>query len=312
VDAALAAAREAVVLARRTGDSLRIAQVLVYAAQCSVRLRDPAGAASFAEEAMARAKHHGFAQWEWRARSILGWVCALQAGARVGVSEIREGIASARSLGEERLVPWLLGQLSEGELATGDPNAAAEAANEAFRWGERNTLYNSHGYLHYTRGDAMVALGDRVQAEADYHRVLAWSRECSEKWHELNAALRLARLWQADGRTGDARDVLAPVYGWFTEGFDNPVLRDAKALLEELTGTFDCTAISDAKTEKLVWRREHWMEKAKQAPTEAIRAQRLNVAHLYEVDAKLTERALRHIAESRDLIAKADTILGGH
>ena len=140
----------------------------------------------------------------------------------------------ARSMGVDRIATWMLGLLSEAELATGDPNAAAEAANEALRWGERNTLYTTDGWLLCTRGDATVALGDLAQAEADYDRALGWSRGRNEKWGELNAALRLARLWQADGRAGDARELLAPVYGWFTVGFDNPVLRDAKALLEEL------------------------------------------------------------------------------
>jgi predicted ATPase len=90
-----------------------------------------------------------------------------------------------------------------------------------------------------------MALGDRTQAEADYHRALAWSRERNARWIELNAGIRLARLWQADGRARDASELLAPVYGWFTEGFDNPVLRDAKALLEELTGKIDPDANSD-------------------------------------------------------------------
>jgi class 3 adenylate cyclase/tetratricopeptide (TPR) repeat protein len=235
VDTASAAARDAVVLARRVGYSLTITAVLTLSAGlCAVVLRDPTGAASFAEEATARARDHGFAFWECRARSILGWASALQAGARASVSEIREAIAAARSMGVERQVSWMLGLLSEAELATGDPNAAAEAANEALRWGEKNTLYTTDGRLLCNRGDAMVALGDLVQAEADYHRALAWARRRNEKWDELNAALRLARLWQVDGRAGDARDLLAPVYGWFTEGFDNPVLRDAKALLEGL------------------------------------------------------------------------------
>jgi predicted ATPase len=91
----------------------------------------------------------------------------------------------------------------------------------------------------------MMALGDRTQAEADYHRALAWSRERNARWIELNAGIRVARLWQAYGRARDARDLLAPVYGWFTEGFDNPVLRDAKALLEMLTGKIDSDANSD-------------------------------------------------------------------
>jgi predicted ATPase len=90
----------------------------------------------------------------------------------------------------------------------------------------------------------MVALGDRAQAEADYRLALVLSRYRNEKWIELNAALRLARLWQADGRAGDACDLLARVYGWFTDGFNNPVLRDAKALLEDLTGIIDAAPIS--------------------------------------------------------------------
>lgn len=234
VDTALAVARDAVALARRTGDSLSITNALVTAAECSVELRDLGGAASFAEEATARARDHGFAFFERKARVILGWVSALQDGARRGVSEIRDAIATARSMGEERVAMRMLGRLSEAELATGDPNAAAEAASEALRWHERDTLYRIVGWLLYIHGDAIVALGDRVQAEANYHQALAWSRERHEKWDELNAAFRLARLWQADGRAGDARDLLAPVYGWFKEGFDNPVLRGAKALLEGL------------------------------------------------------------------------------
>jgi tetratricopeptide (TPR) repeat protein len=245
VDAGLAVARDAVALARRTGDSLRITQTLVNAALCFVGLRDPAGAAPLAEEAIARARDHGFPSSEGLARSILGWTSALRAGARVGTNEIREGIASAQSSGEELILWSLFLMLSEAELATGDPSAAADAANEGLRWSERTTQKGHIGHLHNNHGDAIVALGDRTQAELDYDRALAWSRERNEKWDELNAALRLARLWQADGRAGDARELLAPVYGWFTEGFDNPVLRDARALIQELTGTIDSAAISN-------------------------------------------------------------------
>ena len=244
-DTALDVARDTMALARSTGHSLAITMVLVSEAECSAILCDPASAASFAEEAMARAREHGYAFWERRTKAILGWASALRAGARTGVREIREAIASARSLGEQRLVPWMLGLLSEAELATGDPNAAEKAANEGLRWSEQNTLYRQYGYLLYARGDAMVASGDRGQAEADYYQALAGSRARNAKWLELNAGIRLARLWRADGRAEAAHDLLAPVYGWFTEGFDNPVLRDAKALLEELNGTFDSAAVSD-------------------------------------------------------------------
>jgi len=244
VDTALAAGRDAVALARHTGDSVTITTVLAEVAECSFALRDLAGAVSFAEEAMARARDHGFAYWERRAKAILGSISAWQAGARVAVSEIREAIASARSAGEDQVAANMFNLLAEAELATGDPNAAVEAANESMR----RSGWNIGGPLN-RRGDAMVALGDRTQAEADYHRAMAWCRNRNLKWGELNAALRLARLWQADGRASGARELLAPVYGWFTEGFDNPVLRDAKKLLDELTGTIDPAAISDCRAD---------------------------------------------------------------
>ena len=241
VDAAVAVAHDAVALARRTGDSLRISLVLIHAAMCLVGLRDPAGATSLAEEGIARARDHGFAGLESKGRSVLGWTSALRAGAHEGASEIRKGIAAAESSGEGLILWFLYLMLSEAELATGDPNAAAEAANQGLLWCERVPQKKGHiGHLHYNHGDAMVTLGERARAEADYHRALAWSRKHNEKWDELNAALRLARLWQAEGRATDARDSLAPVYGWFTEGFDNPVLQDARALHEELAGTLDC------------------------------------------------------------------------
>jgi tetratricopeptide (TPR) repeat protein len=245
VDTALAVAQDAVALARRTEHSLVITGALGLAARCSVLLRDPVGASCFAEEAMTSAKDHGFPHWEAHAKMVLGWVSARQAGARAGASEIREGIASRQSMGWEVALPFVFGLLCETELATGDPNAAVEAANEGLRWGEKNSEHIQDGFLLCCRGDAIMALGDRTQAEADYHRALAWSRERNARWIELNAGIRLARQWQADGRARDASELLAPVYGWFTEGFDNPVLRDAKALLEELTGKIGSDANSD-------------------------------------------------------------------
>jgi tetratricopeptide (TPR) repeat protein len=245
VDTALAVARDAVALARRTANSLSITTVLANATVIPIYLRDPAGAASFAEELLGRAKDHGFVTWERRAKNFLAWASALQAGARAGVSEIREGIVEVRSIDEVNRLPFNFSLLSEAELATGDPSAAAEAANEGLHCCGSMHVHDgapaARSRLLSTRGDAMMVLDERTKAEADYHRALMWSRERNEKWFELNAALRLARLWQADGRASDACYLLAR----FTEGFDNPVLQDARTLLEELTGTSDATAISN-------------------------------------------------------------------
>jgi predicted ATPase len=71
-------------------------------------------------------------------------------------------------------------------------------------------------------------------AEASFHKAIAVARRQSAKLYELRAASSLARLWRDQGNRAEARELLAPVYGWFTEGFDAPVLQEAKAMLEQL------------------------------------------------------------------------------
>ena len=75
---------------------------------------------------------------------------------------------------------------------------------------------------------------DTAQAEAYFERALAVARQQQAKSWELRAAMSMARLWRDQGKREEARELLAPVYGWFTEGFDTPDLKEAKALLEEL------------------------------------------------------------------------------
>ena len=80
----------------------------------------------------------------------------------------------------------------------------------------------------------MHATGDRSAAERSYHQALAIAKRQSAKLWELRAAMSLARLWRDQDKRHEAHDLLAPVYNWFTEGFDTPVLQDAKTLLDEL------------------------------------------------------------------------------
>ena len=84
------------------------------------------------------------------------------------------------------------------------------------------------------KGDLLLARGLNADAEVWYRSAIEVARVQAAKMWELRAATRLARLWQRQGKTVDARDLLAPLYGWFTEGFDTKNLKDAKALLEEL------------------------------------------------------------------------------
>ena len=80
----------------------------------------------------------------------------------------------------------------------------------------------------------LLATGDPAAAEASYHAAIAIAQQQSAELWELRAATSLARLWRGRDKRSEARDLLASVYGWFTEGFGTPVLQEAKALLEEL------------------------------------------------------------------------------
>jgi len=97
------------------------------------------------------------------------------------------------------------------------------------RWYQAETLR--------LRGDVLLAIGDAAAAEASYAEALALAAQQSAKLWELRAAMSLARLWRDQGKHAEAHEMLAPVYGWFTEGLDTPVLQQAKALLKELNGS---------------------------------------------------------------------------
>jgi predicted ATPase len=139
-----------------------------------------------------------------------------------------------RATGAVLTTPWTLTRVAEAHCKLGEPieglNCLAEAAHFIDTTGERW----DEAELHRVRGDLRHATGDRLGAEQSYQQALVVAQRQSAKLFELCAATSLARLWCDQGKRNEARDLLAPVYGWFTEGFDTPVLQDAKALLDEL------------------------------------------------------------------------------
>ena len=84
-------------------------------------------------------------------------------------------------------------------------------------------------------GDLLNAAGDRSGAERHYLQAIAVAERQSAKLFQLRASVSLARLWRDQGKRPEARDLVGPIYNWFTEGFDAPDLKDARALLDELT-----------------------------------------------------------------------------
>jgi len=124
--------------------------------------------------------------------------------------------------------------LAEANVKLGRSVEGLNYLAEAAQFIEMTEERNNEAELHRVRGDLLNAIGDRAAAEQKYQQALAVAKRQSAKPFELHAASSLARLWRDQGKRDEARDLLAPVYGWFTEGFDTPVLKEAKALLDEL------------------------------------------------------------------------------
>jgi predicted ATPase len=118
----------------------------------------------------------------------------------------------------------IAGQVEEGLTLLDDALQIAERTGERWFGAE----------LHRHKGELLLRQGQPEAAENLYRKALSIAREQEAKLWELRAAVALARLWNEEGRRDEARDLLAPIYGWFTEGFDTADLKDAKALLDEL------------------------------------------------------------------------------
>ena len=121
----------------------------------------------------------------------------------------------------------MLGRAVEGLNCLAEAARMIETTDERYHEAE----------LHRLRGDLLNATGDPSAAERSYHQALAVARRQSAKLLELRASTSLARLWSYQGKRNEARDLLAPIYDWFTEGFGTPILEEANGLLENLALT---------------------------------------------------------------------------
>ena len=131
-------------------------------------------------------------------------------------------------------VPTALARLAEALVRQGEHAAALAAVREGLEAQERTGQRRWEAELHRLEGIALFGLNRLEEGQIALEEALRIARRQQAKSYELRAATSLARLWGEQGRRTEARDLLAPVYGWFTEGFDTADLKDAKALLDEL------------------------------------------------------------------------------
>ena len=182
------------------------------------------------------ADEYGLAIYSTEARLLAGWLAVHEERDRRAAREMCELLDRRAAMGTVYGQTYFLMLLADAWLRLGEPDEASAALDEALSRADVTGEHFCTAELHRLRAHACLARDPRAgeAAEAELEAALAAARQRSARMLELRAATSLARLWRDGGKRAEARDLLAPVYSWFTEGFDTADLKDAKALLDEL------------------------------------------------------------------------------
>jgi predicted ATPase len=168
---------------------------------------------------------------------MYGWALTVQGQEGEGMAQMHHGLTAWRAMGIEAGLPYWLAMLAEAYGSTGQVEAGKCVLAEALTLVDTTEERWWEAELHRLKGELLLAQStdNAAEAEACFHRALDIARHQQAKSLELRAATSLSRLWQHQGRRAEPRALLGQVYGWFTEGFDTPDLREAKVLLAELS-----------------------------------------------------------------------------
>ena len=223
--------------ARELHHPYSISVSLLFSAQLCQLRREPEPAQVRADEALAISAEHdlpALALWCLLPR---GWAYAVQGDIAAGIADIREAMDRRRQMGMGAVWPWFLALVADAHGALGQIDEGLRALDEAQGWVERNDERLYAAEVHRIRGELLLRqpVPDPTGAEVCFKQALAVARDQGAKSWELRAATNLARMWLQENRFEDARALLSPIYGWFTEGFETADLIEAKALLGQLS-----------------------------------------------------------------------------
>jgi predicted ATPase len=232
-DQALQRSHEALTLAQ-SFDPLSVYFALFMAGQVHEFRREVQVAHTRHEAALALATEHGFVDWVPRSMIARGYTLAAQGHYEEGIAQMRQGIAALQVTQIRRSLPRLLVRLVDAYGNSGQAKVGLDVLAEALAVIDTTGEHRDEAELHRLQGELLLrqAVPDASQAEACFQQALTVARRQQARSYELRAAMSLSRLWRQQGKRAAAYELLAPIYGWFTEGFDTVDLQEARALLD--------------------------------------------------------------------------------
>ena len=185
----------------------------------------------YADELVTLSTNRELAFWHTIGMACRGWCLVMLGQGDRGISEMTAGVSKLRAT---LFGPIVVTMFADAFRILGQTGAGLAHLMEAERQAEATRVRCCQCQTFRLRGVLLTLMGDRVAAESSFRDAISLAQRQGAKFFELRAALDLARLWRDQGKVQQARKLLAPVYGWFAEGFDTRDLKEAKALLDAL------------------------------------------------------------------------------
>jgi class 3 adenylate cyclase/predicted ATPase len=219
--------------ARQSSHRHTLAYALIYKGLTAVSARWVAETEQAADELVSLTREHGFALFLGYGLAMQGGALTLHGQGEAAIARFHDGEAAMKATGMNRSEPILLGFLAEALALNGGLGEGLRVLTAALAAAEATSTHWADAELHRLRGDLLQRLPspDYAEIETTFRKSLAVARQQGTRGFELRAAISVARLLRKQERQDEARDLLAPVYSWFSEGFDTPDLKEAKPLL---------------------------------------------------------------------------------